>query len=289
MEWWYRIHPQVHETWHGRWKPGQVEPLRTLRDHELVLFTQGVCEVEMEGRKWPCPAGTALVVPPGVLHTTRGVDGVAYRYCVHFDWVWSRRAQSGRSWWVYWPAEPKQKTLHEAPTFLLGQSFYGSFDPGHSPVVTLVQTLCHRWNSDSTSDRHSCRALMLEALVRLFAPADQASPGRHEGDELAFGVRTLLHGIQVRHDSIIETLGGLGYSYEHLCRAFTRKFGISPSRYLMNQRMERAKQMLREPGKKIAAIANELGYEAGYFIRLFRKYAGITPGEYARHEHYLAK
>lgn len=282
MDWWNRINPQVHETWHGRWKQGLVEPLRTLRDHELVVFTEGVCEVEKEGQKWVCPAGTALVVPPGVLHTTRAVRGPVYRYCVHFDWLWTRRAQTDMPGWVYWPAQPKRKTLHGAPAFLGELSFYGSFDMGHSPAVSLVQTLCHRWISGRADDRHSCRALLLEALIRLFVPADQDPRDRNEGDDLAFQVRVLLHGLQQGRDSIVETLPKLGYSYEHLCRVFTGKFGISPLRYLTYQRMERAKQLLREPGRKIAGVAGELGYENGYFIRSFRQYMGMTPGEYAR-------
>jgi AraC-like DNA-binding protein len=290
MDGWERINPQVHEAWHGRWKQGLVEPLRTLRDHELVLFTEGECEVEMECRKWSCPAGMALVVPPGMLHISRAVRGPAYRYCVHFDWTWNRRPRSGRPWWVYWPAEPKQKTLHNPPAFIGERPiFHGLFDPVHSPVVALVQTLCHRWNSDLAADRQSCRALLLEALIRLFAPAGEESRGRNEGDDLAFQVRGLLHGLQDGCGSIIQTLPRLGYSYEHLCRVFKKKFGISPLRYLTYQRMERAKQLLREPGRTIAAVAGELGYETGYFIRSFRRYTGITPGEYARRERHRAE
>jgi len=280
MEWWNRINPQVHETWHGRWKPGVVEPLRTLRDHELVLFTEGECEVEMEGRKSSCPAGTALLVPPGRLHTTRMVRGSVYRYCVHFDWVWRRRREAG-PWWVYWPAQPKRKRVHWAPDFVPQPLGVESFDPESPAVVGLMRTLCHRWKSPNAADRGTCRALLLEVLVRLFGPADEETGGEEETDDLAFAVRALLDGLS-GPVSITQVLPGLGYSYEHLCRVFRKKFEISPLRYLTYSRLERAKQLLREGGRKISAVAGELGYENGYFIRAFRQYTGMTPGEYAR-------
>lgn len=64
-------------------------------------------------------------------------------------------------------------------------------------------------------------------------------------------------------------------------RLFKRELGISPNDYILTEKMNRAKQLLLQPGAKIAAISYELGFnDANYFIRAFKKIVGTTPGSY---------
>lgn len=45
--------------------------------------------------------------------------------------------------------------------------------------------------------------------------------------------------------------------------------------------MEKAKELLMDPGVKIDSIAKSVGYSDGnYFAKIFKKYTGYNPSEY---------
>lgn len=67
-------------------------------------------------------------------------------------------------------------------------------------------------------------------------------------------------------------------------RLFKRELGISPNDYILTEKMNKAKELLRTPGSKITAISYELGFsDCNYFIRAFKKMVGVTPGTYQSH------
>jgi len=64
-------------------------------------------------------------------------------------------------------------------------------------------------------------------------------------------------------------------------RLFKRELGISPNDFILSEKISRAKQLLSNPGAKVAAVSYELGFsDANYFIRAFKKIEGVTPGNY---------
>ena len=73
----------------------------------------------------------------------------------------------------------------------------------------------------------------------------------------------------------------LGISRSHLYRAFQAEFGCSPSAYLTNYRVQRAKQLLKHSGLAVGVVAASVGFEDPlYFSRVFRRETGISPTEY---------
>ncbi len=53
------------------------------------------------------------------------------------------------------------------------------------------------------------------------------------------------------------------------------------SDFILNEKTEEAKRLLRYSDKSVAAISAYLGFSSsGHFSRVFKKYAGITPNEY---------
>ncbi|MBQ8639034.1 MAG: helix-turn-helix transcriptional regulator [Lachnospiraceae bacterium] len=62
---------------------------------------------------------------------------------------------------------------------------------------------------------------------------------------------------------------------------FKNGVGMSPSDYLAVLRLERAKQLLRETTMLVKEVSQAVGYEDDHvFMRRFKKYVGMTPGQY---------
>jgi AraC-like DNA-binding protein len=75
----------------------------------------------------------------------------------------------------------------------------------------------------------------------------------------------------------------VGLSKFHFARAFKGSTGLPPHRYLMQRRLQRARDLLEKTDLPITTIAAESGYDdPGYLARLFRNQFGITPAKYRR-------
>jgi ligand-binding sensor protein/AraC-like DNA-binding protein len=67
----------------------------------------------------------------------------------------------------------------------------------------------------------------------------------------------------------------------YLSRLFVKAVGCNFTSYLNAVRIQRAKELLLSTNASVTSLALELGYEdAGYFIKVFKKYAGTTPNGY---------
>ncbi|QMV43971.1 response regulator transcription factor [Cohnella cholangitidis] len=68
---------------------------------------------------------------------------------------------------------------------------------------------------------------------------------------------------------------------DYLTRIFKKELGISISKYIINRKMEIAKELLKRTDKSIGDIAMAVGYfNYSSFNRIFNKVVGMSPQEY---------
>ncbi|MBZ0154671.1 MAG: DNA-binding response regulator [Alphaproteobacteria bacterium] len=67
----------------------------------------------------------------------------------------------------------------------------------------------------------------------------------------------------------------------HFCRIFKQHVGVSPKRFIINLRIEKAKELLVKEEMNVSLAALEAGFnDLSNFIKEFKKYTGITPTAY---------
>lgn len=84
--------------------------------------------------------------------------------------------------------------------------------------------------------------------------------------------------------SLVNVAEYLGIHPNYLSKVFKQAEGIAFTDYVCDCKMQEAKRLLTETNLKIYAIAEKLHYyDTGYFIRIFKKYYGVSPNQFRQH------
>ncbi len=130
----------------------------------------------------------------------------------------------------------------------------------------------------------SCARVMLVDVNRAtqLPYANLAAQTKHD-DQLVLRAQTILMSRLSEPMDIAALAKRLGVTSRTLGRRFGAAIGETPSDFLQHARIETAKRLLETTMMTINEIVHEVGYEdASSFRRLFRRVAGVPPGEYRR-------
>jgi AraC-like DNA-binding protein len=119
------------------------------------------------------------------------------------------------------------------------------------------------------------------ALGNLLARLESASrqgPGAARRHDLVAEARHLLSDPEWDHTGLETLAAEVGVSYSWFRRSFRAQTGLSPQRFRDQQRLDRACQLLADPGLSVGAVAVAMGFSSqAYFARVFRKETGLAP------------
>ena len=78
-----------------------------------------------------------------------------------------------------------------------------------------------------------------------------------------------------------ELAQSVGLSTAHFARMFRKSTGETPHQFVLRNRLERAKAMLRSPNARVLAVAVACGFKTQqHFAQVFRNVCGVSPTEY---------
>lgn len=81
--------------------------------------------------------------------------------------------------------------------------------------------------------------------------------------------------------SLSEIANELGMSQYYFCHLFKRSTGMSPHQYLIRQRVEQAKHLLKQPGRTVTSVALDCGFaNQSHFAKYFRQCTGMNPKQF---------
>ena len=103
------------------------------------------------------------------------------------------------------------------------------------------------------------------------------------GPDLAYKVRNLLYK-SISTDISVDDIAKKFYrSKNDITRHFKKQYGTTPYSYLIDLRIDKAKNLLVNSKKTLAEIARNLSFSSEYhFSNTFKKRVGVSPSEFRR-------
>lgn len=177
--------------------------------------------------------------------------------------------------WIIWGGREAEK-FHEL----------GFIDPA-VPVLRSAAGIVYRASESlellmDAEDLASIleRANIISGILLEFYRHMNSGGKRRESDLQLEKTIELIENLPSKNFNIDELARFSGLSTTHFRRLFKSYTGRSPKDFIISSKISTAKRMLSS-GKSIKETAFALGYnDIFYFMRIFRKYAGISPGRF---------
>jgi AraC-like DNA-binding protein len=238
------------------WETGRV-----LDQYGVIYVTQGQGEFESAAtRRTIVDAGTVFLLLPGVWHRYRPCEQVCWSYYwVHLgggylDRLVERRVLSA-----------------QRPIFRTGlqqnllQSYAAMVERARSTPPGFQQMLCGN---------------ILEILGVTLA-TDGGQPDSERLTALVRQATVILEQRMAEEVDLRELAASLDVSYDGFRHAFKRHTGLAPHQYLLQLRIQRARELLCGTDLTVRQVAASLGFEDPYyFSRAFRKMTGRSPNRW---------
>jgi AraC-like DNA-binding protein len=189
-----------------------------------------------------------------------------------------RRLQAGISLWSVFEQDRglfRRQEPADIPTTLV---IAGS-DETWPALVTRPERSSGAWQSAASLALHTRPRLDLLASMGHLAPAPQVRGGLPPG-----AIRRVNDYVETHLSEsvdLVELAGVAGLSVFHFARQFKQSAGVTPHHYLVQKRVERAREMLASTNLSLSEIALATGFaDQSHFARHFRQMLGITPGQF---------
>jgi AraC family transcriptional regulator len=154
----------------------------------------------------------------------------------------------------------------------------------HHMALALLPTLEKPWEANSLFVDYTLAATCTY-LVRTYGelrkpmvrPSGFLAPWQERR------VRELLTSNLVRDVPLSELAEACGLSVSYFSRAFRQSLGMPPHRWLLEQRVGRAKELLEHTAESLSDVAMSCGFaDQSHFTRVFSRLAGCSPGAWRR-------
>lgn len=248
--------------------------------HEIALITRGSGRVELDDAAIAVEPRRVFVTAPGEMRRWQvddaALDGLLVFFEADFlnDFVRDAR---------FVERLPLMSTQAAERSLLASPSRFEA-------LAAIAAAMCDELRAPRADSEHALRAetyRLLVAVQRLSAGAPRARPA------CLPCARPLLQRFEecleegfTRHRRVAEYAAMLGVSERHLNACVRAASGLTARETVHRRQFLEARRLLVHTRLGIGAIAEQLGFtESSYFIRFFKRHAGVTPLAFRmRHE-----
>ncbi|MFD2603671.1 AraC family transcriptional regulator [Flavobacterium suzhouense] len=154
----------------------------------------------------------------------------------------------------------------------------------NTELATTINKLIRECMSFSVTKDALADLALQELLIRIIQTQTAQridSPTTIDTDSAIYAITDYIRKNITSNISLKELSEKACMSTTSFYRYFKRELGMSPIEFILNEKIKQAKKLLKNPGIQINEVCYMAGFDdCNYFIRLFKKYEGITPKQY---------
>lgn len=222
---------------------------RTVNQYELELIDWGRGEILTQGEPLATVGGRLFIRWPGM-----EVEG----FTPYF------------SYYVTFSAENSGLEQLSLPAYMDDMGF----------LRPWFQTICAQFTSTQLSATLKMQGALCSILTEVLERLTVQMPPEFQ-QSVSYIRQNLAKPLQVT-----QLADKAGYSLNHYTRLFRHYMHVTPARYILTCRIERACELLGQTRLPVEQIAAACGFDSvSYFYRTFKMLKGNTPARYRQHIH----
>lgn len=156
------------------------------------------------------------------------------------------------------------------------------FTGGDKEIFDTVKNLFHYWTLRGPAYRSKCLSELYGLLTHISSIQSFSSSlaGKYGLIHRSVKYIEANYNRQELYTPMLAKMSGIGETYYR--SIFIAVFGVAPTRYIQQYRVNKAKELLIKTGASIEDIAVAVGFaNSSYFCKVFKSITGVTPSEFA--------
>ncbi|MEN8156630.1 MAG: AraC family transcriptional regulator [Bacteroidota bacterium] len=238
---------------------------------EICYLDKGEQHYNIEGEDYLMKGGDFLLTFPGEEHGTMGYP-----------------EEKGRLYWLViilpeYHGKKRLLNLTEDETYVITQRLFGlktnRIFKGSPQTKNHLQKIFNIFNEKQDTYRKIRIACLLLSFLLHVVELGEKSIVKNISETIG----KIKNYIQenVHEDLKMEVLASLGHlSVSHFKYRFKNETGITPGDYILRQKIEAAKNLLKD-NQPVKDVAYELAFSSpSYFSTVFKRYTGLAPSDF---------
>lgn len=230
------------------------------KDYQLIYIKKGKLRAQIIDKTVNITAGKLLFYHPG------DVQWYSYRSKDKYESAWCQFSGTGVADIL------KQLNIFEQRIF----------HPNNSDELEyLISKLLPEHRIKRPGYRVAENALLLQILCQLSRTDGQSTAKPTTPEQKIEHVLLKMENSLTKNYTLSDYAKEIHLSPGRFSHLFTETMGVSPHQYILNLKIEKAKQLFRQTDQNVQEVAEFTGFDDPlYFSRIFKKHVGMTPTAY---------